>query len=134
MHILRNKGYSSGSHGKGWYHPYERMTKGWTGNLPTSRIDQHGSILARYTIRKPEANLPTIPHDQPRASSPTNDNYCVDSYRKDCSPGANYQHQDNQDTKLNLGAGPKVVQILRGLHPPLSDPAKLDMVTKRHKL
>ena len=35
----------------------------------------------------------------------------------------------------DLGAGPKVVQILqRRLHPPLSDPAKLDKVTHHHKL
>ena len=35
---------------------------------------------------------------------------------------------------LDLGAGPKVVQILRGLCPPLSNPAKLDKVSHSHKL
>ena len=54
------------------------LRKGRTGNLPTSWIDQHGRILAGDTTRKPEANLLAILRDQPRASSPTNDNYCVD--------------------------------------------------------
>ena len=40
--------------------PMKGLTKGRTGNLPTSRIDQHGRILAEDTTRKPEENLPTI--------------------------------------------------------------------------
>ena len=56
------------------------LRKGRTGNLPTSRIDQHGRILARDTTRKPEANLQTIPHDQPRANSPIN--HCVDQLQE----------------------------------------------------
>ena len=170
------------------------LTKGRTGNLHTSWIDQHGKILAGDTIRKPEENLQTIPHDQPRASSPINDNYFIDklqggllagsqlstsrqtmniglithvdfpvvevvhtvpghSQRKEISRGATvcYQKdykvkyvkgvscvtqlscvkpvtnvknatsnlpvgarlQNNWQTWLNMGAGPKVVQILR---------------------
>ena len=58
------------------------LTKGQTGNLPTSQIEPHGRILARDTIRKPEASLPTLPHDQSRASSPINDNYCVDKLQE----------------------------------------------------
>ena len=69
------------------------LTNGQTGNLPTSRIDQHGRILAGDTIRKPEA---TIPHNQPRASSPINDNYCEDKLQKGLLAGSNSQHQDRQ--------------------------------------
>ena len=42
--------------------------------------------------------------------------------------------QNYWQTWLNLGAGPKVVKILReGYTLPLSDPAKLDKVTDSHK-
>ena len=42
--------------------------------------------------------------------------------------------QNFWQTWLDLGAGPKVVQILRGLHPPLSGPAKTHKVSHSHKL
>ena len=42
--------------------------------------------------------------------------------------------QNYWQTWLDLGAGPKVVQILRGLHPSLSDPAKTHKVSHNHKL
>ena len=41
--------------------------------------------------------------------------------------------QNFWQTWLGRGAGPKIVQILRGLHPPLSDPAKPHKVSHCHK-
>ena len=62
--------------------PTKELTKGWTESHPTSPIDQHGRTLARDIIRNLKANLSTIPHHQPRASSPINDNYCVDKLQE----------------------------------------------------
>ena len=183
------------------------LRKGRTGNLHTSRIDQHGRISAEDTIRKPEANLPII---QPRASSPTNDSYFVDklqegllagsqistqgqtmntrvnfhvvtvahtapghSQRKEISPGSAGCYQKEYKLKYvkffchsivfckscnkchsccpksacrgetskflaNLaGSGCQSESSSnpeRGLHPPLSDPAKLGKVSNSHKL
>ena len=55
----------------------KRHIKGRTESLPISRINQHGRVLAEVTTRRPEGNLQTIPYDQPRASIPINDNYCL---------------------------------------------------------
>ena len=41
------------------------------------QTNQHGRILGRVGTGNPEAKVPAIHHDQPRASSRINDNYCV---------------------------------------------------------
>ena len=106
-----SKGHSSASRGKGRYHPKE-LIKGRTGSLPTSRIDQHVRILARDIIRKPEANLPSIPHDQPRASSPINDNYCVDKLQEELLAGSQPSiPRQTMNTQLNSHVNFHVLKV-----------------------
>ena len=64
------------------------VIKGRTGSLPISQINQHGGTLAEVTTKNPEGNLPTISHDQPRASSPINDNYCFDKLQEGLLAGS----------------------------------------------
>ena len=54
------------------------LTKGRTAKL----TDQHERILARDNIRSPKADLPTTHHNQPKANSLINDNYCVDKLQE----------------------------------------------------
>ena len=71
---------SSSSRGKGQFHPYERSDKrseGWSVGL----IDQPGRIWAGNSLRKARESLPTIPHDQSRASSRINDNYSLNMFQ-----------------------------------------------------
>ena len=51
-------------------------TRGWSTKTPSLR-NQPGKPLARKTTRKGKAALPLTHPDLPRASSRTNDNYCM---------------------------------------------------------
>ena len=53
------------------------LTRGRITGWATNQINQHGRTLAKDSIRKARAGLPTIHPDQPRVSSHINDNYCV---------------------------------------------------------
>ena len=71
----------SSLHSKSRYHPYERREKrsrGWAIRV----TDLCGRTLVRNTTRNSRASLPAILRDQPRASSPINDNYCVDKLQE----------------------------------------------------
>ena len=54
------------------------VTRGQRVGWIPGRIDQPGRILVGSSSGKAKESLPTIPHDQPRASSRINDSYCVD--------------------------------------------------------
>ena len=68
--------------------PTNALTKGRIRVQTRGQINQHGRTLARDTIRNPKADLPTIHHDQPRASSAINDNYCVDKLQEGLLAGS----------------------------------------------
>ena len=54
------------------------QTRKQTGNLRTRMTNQLGKVLAKLTTRGVAGKQHTTPYDQPRASSPINDNYCAD--------------------------------------------------------
>ena len=76
-----------------------------TGNLLPSRVTGHlGRILGRDT-RKVEAKVHTTPRDQPRASSPINDNHCVDMLQEGLLVGSQTISQEllmDQTVNLNV--------------------------------
>ena len=53
-------------------------TRKQTGNLLTRMTSQLGRVLSKLNTRGVAGKQHTTPHDQPRASSPINDNYCAD--------------------------------------------------------
>ena len=59
------------------------------GRITGSQTDQHGKILRIVDCqRKPKAKPRTTLHDQPKGSSPMNDNYCVKVLRTGLLPGS----------------------------------------------
>ena len=73
---LESKGHAGGSHNKGRYHPCERQDKRSV-NRDSRPEKPHGKPLAGSSSREVEDVPPPSHHDQPRASSRINDNYCV---------------------------------------------------------
>ena len=175
-------------------------TRKQTGNPLRRMTSQLGRVLANLNTREVAGKQHTT-RDQPRASSPINDNYCADrlpggllarshvnfhvvtavptapghSQKRELSPRSPVCHvqtdcklkyvkgvscvtqlscvkpvtnvknvasnlpvgarlQNFWQTWLDLGTSPKAVQILRGLHPPLSDLAQSHEVSNSHKL
>ena len=53
-------------------------------------------------------NLPTILHDQPRASSPTNDNYCVDKLQEGLLAGSQIS---TQGQTMNTYVNSRIVKV-----------------------
>ena len=53
------------------------QTRGRIAGQSQGRINQHGRTLAKDSSRKAKVDLLTTHCDQPRASSPINDNCCV---------------------------------------------------------
>ena len=72
-----NKGQANSSHDKCRYHPFECNTKGWVTGRTTGQISQHGKTSVKDNTGRIRDNLLFSHPDQPRASSPINDNYCV---------------------------------------------------------
>ena len=71
---LEAKGHAGGSQNKGRYHPYERNDKRSVNR--DSRADKPAwKTIGRKQFRR--VVPPLSHHDQPRASSRINDNYCV---------------------------------------------------------
>ena len=72
--IANYKSKGRSSHGKCQYHPYERSERKFDKrpNKPTWK-----NIGAKYQSRKPKGRSSHYTSDQPRASSPINDNYCL---------------------------------------------------------
>ena len=73
-----NKGQASSSHGKGRVHPMDVRTRSRVIGRTTGWRNQHGRTLVKCVTGKTRDVLQTFHHDQPRASSLINDNYCVD--------------------------------------------------------
>ena len=73
---LESKGHAGGSNNKGRYHPYERQDKRSVLTGTPDLRNPHGKPLAGSSSREVE-DVPPPHHDQPRASSRINDNYCV---------------------------------------------------------
>ena len=68
---------SGSSHGKARFHPYEKPDRRSDKRPDKKGTSQHGRTLGRVGTGNQEAKLQVILHDQPRASSRINDNYCV---------------------------------------------------------
>ena len=74
------KGQSS-LRGKCRYPPMSVQRKGQIkGRIPRV-TDPLGRTLGKVVTRNPRGSLPVIHRDQPRASSPINDNYCIEMLR-----------------------------------------------------
>ena len=86
--------------------PMNAQTNGQTGN----QTDQPGKILGTVDrARKPEARPLFTPQDQPRASSCTNDNYCVNSLQEQLLAGSQDSAQRQTiDSCVNLNVVPLV--------------------------
>ena len=86
---LESKGHSGASQSKGRYHPYERQDK--------RSVNRE---LAGNSSREEEVVVPPH-HDQPRASSHINDNYCVTKLQTRLLAGSTPQTL-NTGSKLNV--------------------------------
>ena len=89
---FESMGYMSSTWGKGRYHRHERPKRKQTGSLLSRVISQLGRTSARLNARGVVVKQHTT-QNQPRASSPINDNYCVHR-----SPGgllARHQHKNS---------------------------------------
>ena len=102
------KGQSS-SRGKGRYHPYERTEK-----RSDSKSDRPawpiGRTLGKVATRNPRGSLPAIHHNQPRTSSPINDNYCIDKLQRGLLAGSQTLTRQTLDTYQSLNVNFHVVQ------------------------
>ena len=83
---------------KGRFHPYDRPDK-----RGDNRNDQHGKTLVNEDrARSLRARPPTTPRDQPRASSLTNDSYCVNSLTGRLLAGSTVHRQTDIFVNLNV--------------------------------
>ena len=201
---FESKGHTSAAHGKGRYHPYERPNKRSDTRTDTRSDKPAWNNIGKRQFKAREARvvLLTIHPDQPRASSPINDNYCVkvlqtgllagskrpkDSCKLCCCKSCTYCTRAFAKEKCKsrrvrllselqikicercflyrsivfcktcnkcptcclkstctvkllkklVGSGcqsESSSDLQRGLHPPLSDPAKLGKISQHHKL
>ena len=93
---FESKGQSSSTKGKCRYHPYER---------PDRKADRKSSLLAKLSTREVAEKQHTTPRDQPRASSPINDNHCVDKLQGVLLAGSQtstQKHLINSSVNLNV--------------------------------
>ena len=75
------------------------------GSLLSNRINPHGRTLAKLSTREVAERHHTTPRDQPRASSPINDNHCVDKLQGGLLAGsqtATQEHLINSSVNLNV--------------------------------
>ena len=88
------KGQSS-SRGKGRYHPYERTEKRSDKRSDSKNDRPLGRTLGR-------GSLPVIHRNQPRASSPINDNYCIDKLQRGLLAGSQTSTRQTLNTYQGL--------------------------------
>ena len=73
-------------------------------------IDRPGRTLGKAATRNPRGSLPAIHRDQPRASSPINDNYCIDKLEKGLLAWSQTSTRQTLDTYQGLNVNFHVVQ------------------------
>ena len=97
---LESKGHSGASQSKGRYHPYERQDK-WSVNRDSRSDKPAWKTIGRKQFKEEEVVVPPSHHDQPRASSCINDNYCVAKLQTRLLAGSTPQTL-NTGSKLNV--------------------------------
>ena len=113
-----NKSSASSSYGKARYHQYERIDKRLKKSLD-SKSDKLAwkNIGGKGQFKRSKGRFQTFHPDQPRASSPINDNYCVKFLQAGLLAGSKQSTPERtmnslfqkRQTWLDLGAGLKVV-------------------------
>ena len=73
---LESKGHAGAAQSKGRYHPYERLDKRSV-NRDSRSEKPAWKTIGKKQFRSGRGRTATYYHDQPRASSRINDNYCV---------------------------------------------------------
>ena len=129
------KGHSRSSHSKGRYRQYERQDKRSTNR--DSRSDKPAWLLEGDNLREERfVRLPTH-HDQPRASSRINDNYCVTKLRARLLAGSSRPIQ-TINTCASLNVNSPVVKVVNSApgHSQKRDlsPGSAGCYCKEHKL
>ena len=81
--------------------------KGQIRGRTSKTTDLLGRISAKGTTKSPRGSLPVIPRDQPRASSPINDNYCLDQLQRRLLAGS----QNTKET-INFHVNLPVVNLV----------------------
>ena len=77
--------------------------------------DLLGRTLGRAATRNPRGSLPAIHRDQPRASSPINDNYCIDKLQRGLLAGSQISTRQTSDTDQSLNVNSHVVQAVHSV-------------------
>ena len=85
--------------------PMKGRTGKQTGNLPSNRTGLPAKTLTKLSTREVAGKQHTTPRDQPRASSPINDNHCVDKLQGGLLAGSQtstQEHLINSSVNLNV--------------------------------
>ena len=81
----------------------KEQRKGRIKGRTTAKVtDQHGRTLVKVTTRNPRESLPVTLRDQPRASSPINDNYCIDKLQRGLLARSQIPTRQTIDTCVNF--------------------------------
>ena len=74
--------------------------------------DPLGRTLGKVATRNPRGSLPAIHRDQTRASSPINDNYCIDRLQRGLLAWSHISTRQTLDTCQSLNVNSHVVQAV----------------------